>query len=381
MAEGILSKGLNLEKEEKEEKYADIPLSHLFDNAFELYKNIDKFQGPGNSTKLQADIRRAMRMFEHATKVVSAVNMFSDNETFEEVPTDNIKYFLLPALLGKLTTKMCGTDDRLHLVKVAEIYFVDYIKRLKAYNLIHVREPEIISSDDEQEDAGDSQNKPKKKTTSSATLEDEMLRRNAILYRYNQEKDLESRLGDLEKNLNNPNVDDEIKRNYFVTLLKLHGIQIMQDFDLLRTEKRILKDKEKMASMRTLDSELQKSQKPKPKPAPKLQPIIITRDEIQKKVFGAGYPSLPVLTVEEFYEKRVKDGDWPDPSQRNTVNSKCLQDMANNASTSANDEDKEAVLKEDMEEKDDPEHLERARAMDEYKDTHRRGWGNRANRS
>lgn len=47
----------------------------------------------------------------------------------------------------------------------------------------------------------------------------------------------------------------------------------------------------------------------------------------------------------------------------------------------ASNEDSEAVMKEEMEEKDDSEYLEQARAMDEYKDTHRRGWGNRANRS
>lgn len=52
-----------------------------------------------------------------------------------------------------------------------------------------------------------------------------------------------------------------------------------------------------------------------------------------------------------------------------------------NEGTSANNEENEAILKEDMEEKDDSEHLAQARAMDEYKDMHRRGWGNRANRS
>lgn len=71
---------------------------------------------------------------------------------------------------------------------------------------------------------------------------------------------------------------------------------------------------------------------------------------------------------------------WPDPSQHSATNSRCLQDMANR-DTSANDEDNEAILKEEMEEKDDSDYLERTRAMDEYKDTHRRGWGNRANRS
>lgn len=111
---------------------------------------------------LQADIRRTMRMFEDATKLVSMVDMFSSNESFEEVATENIKYFLLPALLGKLTTKICGTDDRLHLVKVAEIYFVDFLRRLKAYGLTDVKIPEINSTDDEKQDAGDSQNKSKK---------------------------------------------------------------------------------------------------------------------------------------------------------------------------------------------------------------------------
>lgn len=34
-----------------------------------------------------------------------------------------------------------------------------------------------------------------------------------------------------------------------------------------------------------------------------------------------------------------------------------------------------------MIETDNPEILKQLRAMDEYKDVHRRGWGNRANRS
>lgn len=106
-----------------------------------------------------------MRMFEEATKLVSIVNMFSDNETFEEVATENIKYFLLPALLGKLTTKICGSDDRLHLVKVTEIYFVDFLKRLKTYGLTDVKIPKI----DDNKEAGDNQNKLK---TESSMLED-----------------------------------------------------------------------------------------------------------------------------------------------------------------------------------------------------------------
>jgi len=132
-----------------------------------------------------------------------------------------------------------------------------------------------------------------------------VIHRNAKLQRYQQEKDLESRLDILKKNLDNPNIDDEIKRNYFITLLKLYTIRIVDELNLLKTEKMILENMKKMELMHNLTSESQKKQKS----TVSLQPIIITRDEVQKKVFGAGYPSLPVLTVQEFYEQRVKDGE------------------------------------------------------------------------
>lgn len=130
-----------------------------------------------------------------------------------------------------------------------------------------------------------------------------MLRRNAKLLRYKQEKELETRLNTLQQNLDNVNVDDEIKREYFVTLLQLYAVQIVEELNYLETEKKILVNMKEVKS--TMAS---KSQKRRP-PAPKLQPIIITRDEVQKQVFGAGYPSLPVLTVDEFYEQRIKDGE------------------------------------------------------------------------
>lgn len=84
-----------------------------------------------------------MNMLEQATRLVSIVDMFSQNESFEEVATENIKYFLLPAFLGTLATKICNTDDRMHVVNVAEIYFVDFLKRVKTYGLTNIEVPDI----------------------------------------------------------------------------------------------------------------------------------------------------------------------------------------------------------------------------------------------
>lgn len=45
------------------------------------------------------------------------------------------------------------------------------------------------------------------------------------------------------------------------------------------------------------------------------------------------------------------------------------------------EEEQEEIRKENERDTDDPEILARMRNMDEYKDDHKRGWGNRMNRS
>ena len=37
--------------------------------------------------------------------------------------------------------------------------------------------------------------------------------------------------------------------------------------------------------------------------------------QVQKEVFGMGYKNLPVLSIEEFYEQRVRDGWFPSADQ------------------------------------------------------------------
>ena len=49
------------------------------------------------------------------------------------------------------------------------------------------------------------------------------------------------------------------------------------------------------------------------------QPFIITKNDLQKKVLGAGYPSLPSMTVEEFYDQQVKDGVFPAPGWASVI--------------------------------------------------------------
>lgn len=116
---------------------------------------------------------------------------------------------------------------------------------------------------------------------------------------------------------------------------------------------------------------------PPPKPKP-MQPFIITKDATQKAVFGLGYPSLPVMTVDEFYQQRVDEGVFPDAEKMAQIN----KDKAIAAAQDPEiQEEAEKQALEDQIENDDPEYIERMRRMDEYKDVVRRGDGNRYNRS
>lgn len=67
---------------------------------------------------------------------------------------------------------------------------------------------------------------------------------------------------------------------------------------------------------------------------------------------------------------------WHQPESRDNS----LQTLANDA-LKAEKEDEEQTEKEKKIEADDPELLAQQRNWDEYKDTHRTGWGNRMNRS
>ncbi len=41
------------------------------------------------------------------------------------------------------------------------------------------------------------------------------------------------------------------------------------------------------------------------------KPYIITKTQMQAQVFGLGYPSVPVYSIDQFYDQLVEKGDMP----------------------------------------------------------------------
>ncbi|XP_044739533.1 immunoglobulin-binding protein 1 [Chrysoperla carnea] len=340
---------------EDQQESPENTISDLFDQAFDLYNAINNTTEATNSDQVQLDVRKAIKMLENCTKLVSAASIFSTNESFEELPPNDIKFLLLPVLLGMLHLKICGTHDRKELLDNAEIYFKDYLKRCYEYGL---------TENDVTKKKKDSENQTDREESEIEIIQKIVHNRSNKIKRYQEQKALDEKIAYLKQNL-----DEDVKREFFTTLIKSYIYQVIDELNSIDMERPMLEIH--------LRNQTNKRRTNIPKPPP-LKPIIITKDEIQKAVFGAGYPSLPTMTVKEFYDKRVADGIFPDPNKPRSA-PMSLQEMAIAGVTP--DEDAEQKEEEEKIEQDDEENLARLRAKDEFKDEFRRGYGNRMNRS
>jgi immunoglobulin-binding protein 1 len=301
-------------------------------------------------------------MFEDSTRLVSMSGMFSKNESHEEISTNDLKFLLLPFFLAQSTLKLCSLD-RKNVVDVAKVYYDDFLKRCEDYGLCERSTTAVSKATD-------------------IIVRDEMQRltqmaqqRNQKLQKYQQKKELNDQIKQLKVAMEREDTDEDIKRNFYLKLLKSCVWESQDELSSLEQEYEILKH---ISGLRENDPEFQKSAEAKakrPQPTP-LKPIIITKDALQKAVYGLGYPSLPTYTVQEFYDQRVADGIFPSDEQVKKNSLQARVEIDQEAEQAREDEEKEI-----KEENDDPLQLQQKRNLDEYKDDHRRGYGNRYNRS
>ncbi|XP_055547432.1 immunoglobulin-binding protein 1 [Wyeomyia smithii] len=341
----------------------DRKLSDIFEEAYNLMNTFDTCYDPTNSPEFQANIKKCIGLFEDSTRLVSLCGLFSTNETPDEVPTEHLSYFLLPFFLGQLTLKLCSAE-RKEIVEVAEVYYSDFLRRCANYQLCD--DPEAVAVMD---------------NPHSTDKMQDLLRmgqeRNAKLRKYQEKKELDDQIKMLKIAMEKEQVDDEVKRDFYLKLLQSCIIEAREELISISQEKQVL---EHIAIMRRSGEGVEHHKHPPKGPAPKpLKPIIITKDAFQKAVYGIGYPSLPTMTVAEFYEQRVADGIFPDAERMKEINKNSLMNRVYQDNTE--EQDKEDEKTENMIEQDDEEYLARQRAKDEFKDDHRRGYGNRYNRS
>ncbi|XP_001357338.3 immunoglobulin-binding protein 1 [Drosophila pseudoobscura] len=360
----------------------DKKLSDIFLSGWNLYEELDVSELPFNGSEFQNKVKTALGHFEEATVIVNQVGMFSPNELIDEVSTDSLQFMLLPYFLGKLTTKI-NNPNSTEILDLAEIYFKDHLQRCQEYELCEAPKGTV------QED-----NKVEK--SEHRELMEAAFNRNDKIAQYRKMKEIDEYMGRMRAAVQNKTADDEVRREFFLKYLDKSIIDSKHELESLCMMQKL--SKMRIARLAggeatTDDDTPSTSGKPSgsrghghghshhhhhaPKPKP-LQPFIITRNATQKAVFGLGYPSLPVMSVDEFYQQRVDEGIFPDAEKSAKIN----QAQAIAAARDPNEkEDEEKAVEDQLIEEDDPENLARMRRMDEYKDVVRRGDGNRHNRS
>ncbi|KAK6100897.1 TAP42-like family protein [Brugia pahangi] len=316
----------------------DISLQHQFEFCEDIIKKLE--DGKQSTKDLQDQLKQCEEKLKLLTKEVSARSLFSSNESVDELSTRSLNYLFLPYYLATVTQNLIvEPEERLSSLDRAKIYLQDFLKRLRSYSIIDF-DLWGLSGDNGEKEKGESKHDI-----------DLSKQRELKLRRFQQEKELEELVKSLESELYTNADDDGLMRELILNRLHLAAMKSIDEMGQIDQERPMV---EHMLKIQAGQAEILPKQ-PMNRFTP--TPYIITRDEVQKKVFGLGYPSIPTMTVNEWYDDMVKNGRF-------------------NASSSENSSNSNAVDEETREEQ------ERARLQrwDEYKDHHRRGWGNMHNK-
>ncbi|XP_037806170.1 immunoglobulin-binding protein 1 [Lucilia sericata] len=384
-------------------------LEDIFLEGWEIFEFLDETTIDTNGTEFQSKVKLGMQQFELATTMVSQIGMFSSNEIIDEVPTESLQYLLLPYFLGKLAVQR-NEQDRADALRIAEIYFRDFLQRCHEYQLCEAPK----SNDDDKSD---------KQVSGCIDTQEQLVAsavaRNNKIAQFKRKKELDAQIKQMKLAVKSNNVDDEVKRDFFMKYINRSIIDANEEMQNVKLERGVVEmRKQRLAEFGTTKMDdivlppgsvigpnpfkdhahmpdhdhahghshghghshshgppRHMHMPPKPKP---MQPFIITKDATQKAVFGLGYPSLPIMTVDEFYQQRVDQGIFPDAEKMAQINKE--KAIAAAQDPEIQEEEEKAALEEQIE-NDDPEYIARMRRMDEYKDVVRRGDGNRHNRS
>lgn len=275
-----------------------------------------------------------------------------------------MKYLLLPYFLGQLTLKLSiGDRDRFEIVEAAEVYYLDFLKRCDDYAFPEAAQSKVLQK--HKNPVTGQMNELEMLTQAAET-------RNSKIQKFREKKQLDEQVASLKILMERDHEDDSTIQEFYTKFIKSCILETFDEVRSIATEKQMIDHMKKMKHDNPdIDHQRRKAYHPKP-----LKPIIITRDAAQKAVYGLGYPSRATMTVAEFYEERVREGIFPDGSQQSSNN---MQRQAQMESEEQEEMEKEEMEK--MAEQDDERLLSRNRNMDDWKDEHRRGEGNRHNRS
>lgn len=328
-------------------------LRELLETGIELLEEVEAATQPTGSKPIQEKVRKALMLLEKASDMLSQLDLFSRNEDWEEIASADLKYLMLPALKGALTLKLVGSK-RLDLLQDAREHFMNFLTQSHNYHVADFQLPWAQSSSPEGNPAATSDAQEQNLVAMAS-------QRQTKIQRYKQKKAVEQRLSSLKSAVESGQADDECVREYYLLQLRRWISISLDEIESIEQEIEILRERDSLDETSASHSS--------PQERPPLKPFVLTRSVAQAQVFGAGYPSLATMTVNDWYEQRQKNEVSPSLQEAEK------QALPPETFTVSEQEEPNLEQKED----EDENALRRMQEWDDWKDTHPRGYGNRQN--
>ncbi|XP_015133829.1 immunoglobulin-binding protein 1 isoform X1 [Gallus gallus] len=326
-------------------------LPELLETGWRLLEEVEASTEPSSGApSVQAKVRQGLGALQRAAAMVEELELFSENEELEELASADLKYLLVPALLGALTLRQVEPSRRREHLESARRHFCRFLELCRSYGLSGARPPPAAPRED-----GEAGSAAQRSLLAMASS------RQAKIERYKQKKELENKLASLRTFVESGQADEEQVRELYLLQAQKWITISFEEIESIDQEMVILKSRD------TMKQSSAPPHGPSRQVRTPLKPFILTRDAAQAKVFGAGYPGLPTMTVNDWYDQKKREEaahgqsapQWPPPD--------------------TNDEELRKEQQEKIKEEDDEEALQKARDWDDWKDTHPRGYGNRQN--
>ncbi|XP_073084246.1 immunoglobulin-binding protein 1 isoform X2 [Manis javanica] len=270
-------------------------LPELFETSTQLLDEVEVATEPSGSRIIQDKVFKGLDLLSKAAEMLSQLDLFSQNEDLEEIPSTDLKYLMVPAIQGALAMKQVNPSKRLDNLQCAREHFLNFLTQCQNYHVAEFKLPKTKNNSAESNTASSSVAYPSLVAMAS--------QRQAKIERYKQKKEVEHRLSVLKSAVESGQADDEHVREYYLLHLRRWIGISFEEIESIDQEIKILKEKDSSKEASTSDSSRQDR--------PLMKPFILTRNIDQAKVFGAGYPSLASMTVNDWYDQHQKYGTLP----------------------------------------------------------------------
>uniref|UniRef100_A0A915D8Y4 Uncharacterized protein n=1 Tax=Ditylenchus dipsaci TaxID=166011 RepID=A0A915D8Y4_9BILA len=267
--------------------------------------------GPSASSSRNDRLKDCIDKLQQICKLIHQQAIFSTNEQVQDLPTNSLSLLLVPAYLAYTIEEInVERERRSHYLRTAKMYYRQFLETLLNYDLISFKLPWLHPKDSGESDVS---------TTSSVpdNLVDAAQKRQRKINRLNQLKHLVEALAKLRIEQRR-NDDEATQRETILILLRLWSVRAFAQLEKIEEELELLEFFEKRKNQ-TASEGHHDHQKPDENPlGAGMKTFTIVKSQEQKKVFGLGYPSVPTVTVDEWFDQlsaRNGFGKGPEPSK------------------------------------------------------------------